>query len=54
MIDYLWAGIAVHCQPKNTASFGFLEGKNNDIHLIQRQPYAIGAKSMRIHERPKN
>jgi len=41
MIDRHWDGIAAYCTPENKVSFGFVEGLNNKIRVIQRRAYGL-------------
>jgi transposase len=41
MIDRHWDGIAAYCRPENKVSFGFVEGLNNKIRVLQRRAYGL-------------
>jgi len=41
MIDRHWDGITAYCNPENTVAWGFVEGVNNKIRVIQRRSYGL-------------
>ncbi|MEX3606365.1 MAG: transposase [Burkholderia sp.] len=41
MIERHRDGIAAHCKPENKVPLGFIEGFNNEIHVIQRRAYGL-------------
>jgi transposase len=45
MIERHWDGIAAYCRPENKVSFGFVEGLNNKIRVIQRRAHGRATKN---------
>jgi len=41
LIERHWDGIVAHCRPENKISFGFVEGLNNKIRVIQRRAFGL-------------
>ena len=41
MTDRHWDGIAANCKPENKVPFGFVEGLNNKIRVMQRRAYGL-------------
>ena len=41
LVDRPWDGIVAHCDPRNKAPLGFVEGFNNKIRVIQRRAYGL-------------